>query len=124
MFSIEKIDSALTFHKHWKTHLQEVVQTGISDFTVADARSDRACDFGKWIYKVWDNEKDNPDFIKIKRMHAEFHKAAAEILELAVSGKKDEAGKKLEKGESFDKISEELISALNDIYFAKQKYFL
>ena len=121
MISIEEIDSALTYHKLWKEHLLEAIEKGTSNFQVGIVRSDNSCQFGKWIYSLWEREKNNPEFLKMKQLHAEFHKTASEILELAINGKKKESLKFMQKGENFDKVSTELMLTLNNLYFLEQE---
>ena len=48
----------------------------------------------------------------MKELHAEFHNAAAEILDLALKGKTEEAQKKLEFGGGYGQISGRLVLAL------------
>jgi hypothetical protein len=48
----------------------------------------------------------------VKELHAEFHKTAARIAELAVSGNKTEAEKMMSFGGEYTKISGKLTSAM------------
>jgi hypothetical protein len=114
MISKEAIDSALTAHSQWKKRLQEAIEKGMSEFKVDVVNKDNACQFGQWLYSLPEKEKSSPDFIKVKDLHAEFHKTAAEILGLAINGKEEEALKKMEFGGGYGKITGKLILALND----------
>jgi hypothetical protein len=110
----EAIDSALTSHSLWKLRLHGTIETGNSVFNVDLVKDDNACQLGKWLNGLSKEEAGKPDFIKIKELHTEFHKAAAEILELALNGNKEEALKKIEHDEGYGKITKELVRALNE----------
>ena len=114
MVNKEAIDAALTAHSQWKKRLQDAISTGTSEFKTDIVKRDDACQFGKWLNEISDDVKTTEDFIKIKTLHAEFHKVAGEILGLALSGKKDEALKKLEHGGGYGNISGKLVLALNN----------
>ncbi|NWF90404.1 MAG: CZB domain-containing protein [Ignavibacteriaceae bacterium] len=113
MVTKEAIDSALNAHALWKTRLQDVVKNGKSDFKVSSVQKDNECQFGQWIYKLPEEDTLSEDFITIKNLHAEFHKTAALVLELALSGKKGEAIKHLEFGGIYNQITDKLVLALN-----------
>lgn len=114
MISKEAIDTALYAHSLWKKRLQEAIENGRSEFLVETVKKDNACQFGQWLYGLTEAEKGKEDFKNIQTLHAEFHKTAAEILALAVSGRKEEALKKIEFGGGYGKITGKLVLALND----------
>jgi hypothetical protein len=114
MVTKETIDSALTAHSLWKKRLQEAIDKGTSEFKVSVVDKDDGCQFGQWLYSLTEEEKKSGDFIKVRDLHAEFHKTAARILELAVSGNKEEAVKKMEFGGGYGKITGKLVIALNE----------
>jgi hypothetical protein len=114
MISKEAIDSALTAHSQWKKRLQEAINNGKSEFKVDVVKTDNACQFGQWLYNLPDADKKNPEFENIKNLHAEFHKTAASILELGLSGKKEDALKRIEHGGDYGRITGKLVLALND----------
>jgi len=112
MISKEAIDDALAAHVQWKRHLQDALITGKSEDKVHDVKKDDACQFGQWLKSLSEQEKNSAEYGKILELHAEFHNAAGEILELVLSGKKEEAKKKLEFGGCFGQISGRLVIAL------------
>ncbi|MGE5798175.1 MAG: CZB domain-containing protein [Ignavibacteria bacterium] len=112
MISKETIDNALAAHVQWKKRLQEVLITGKSEFQVNIVKKDDQCQFGQWLQSLSDQEKNFEEYKKIKELHAEFHNAAAEILDLALKGKTEEAQKKLEFGGGYGQISGRLVLAL------------
>lgn len=112
MVTKDAIDTALTAHAQWKKRLQDAVETGQSSFQAEDVRKDNACQFGQWLYALSDADKKSAMVTKVRELHASFHKAAGDILHLALSGKKAEALKALEFGGPYGKATGELVLAL------------
>src|SRR5689334_4449791 len=87
---------ALAAHAKWKTHLKNAIESGKSDFSVPTVARDDQCAFGKWLYgEGAAHAGSSPHHAACKQAHAHFHTSAAEVLELAVSGRRDEAERKL-----------------------------
>jgi methyl-accepting chemotaxis protein len=112
MLTKDSIDAALAAHSQWKKRLLEAVSTGKSEFKPETVKLDNACQFGQWLYGMSDAEQKSEDYLKVKQLHAEFHKIAGSILQLAVSGKKDEAHAKLDPGGEYGKAAGKLVLAL------------
>lgn len=93
MANIQEIDKAIAAHGMWKVRLKSAISTGTSEVPVATIRVDNQCPFGKWLYgeTLSASDKATPSYKAVKDLHAEFHKVAAKVAELAVSGKKDDA---------------------------------
>jgi hypothetical protein len=86
------LDAAAEAHGKWLTRLRTATRLGASEFTPDIVKADDRCDFGRWLYGDFPEVlKGTPAFEEIRRKHAEFHRAAAHILELAIAGQKDEA---------------------------------
>jgi hypothetical protein len=113
MVTKEDLDNALSTHALWKKRLQEAIENGKSEFQVSVVQKDNACQFGQWLYNFSEQEKQSDDYIKVKDLHAEFHKTAADILQLAINGDKFEALKRIESGGGYSRITGKLIIALN-----------
>ena len=112
MVPIDAIDSALNAHAVWKKRLKDAIAKGTSEFNVEVVKKDNACQFGQWLYSLSTEDKSSKEFSDIRDLHSEFHKTAAEILDLALHWKKEEAQKKLEPGGGYSNISGKLILAL------------
>ena len=97
----------------WKARLRTAIDTGKSDTNAADAGKDNGCAFGQWLYgsTIDATAKGGSDFKEVQKLHAEFHKAAAQVLQLALQGKKTEAEKLLAHG-AFPDVSARLTSAM------------
>ena len=112
MISTEAIDAALTAHTQWKKRLHDALKTGQSEFQVAVVKRDNACQFGQWLYGLSQEERNSDECKKVIELHAEFHKTAAEILDLALRGKKEEALTLLQFGGAYGIVSGRLVLAL------------
>jgi hypothetical protein len=110
----EEITKAIGAHGMWKARLRTAIDTGKSDTNVADVGKDNGCAFGQWLYgpTIDAAARGGADFKEVQKLHAEFHKAAAQVLQLALQGKKTEAEKLLAQGGTFADVSAHLTSAM------------
>jgi hypothetical protein len=108
-----QIGRGILDHAKWKNHLFDAVKTGKSESTVQDTRSDNQCEFGKWLASLPPSEKSSEHCQKVKALHAEFHKAASEVLELALSARMEEAEAAIAVGSRFSLISASLTMAMS-----------
>ncbi len=114
MVNISEIDAALAAHAAWKKRLMDAITSGTSEFTPDIVERDNACQFGKWLHGLSEEDTGSEDYRKVKELHAGFHRTAAEILRLALSGAKDEALKKISSGGPYPSISGKLVLALQN----------
>ena len=112
MVTKEAIDAALSAHSQWKKRLQDAIATGQSEFKADSVKRDNTCQFGQWLHGLPIADTKSDDYNLIKTLHADFHKIAGEILELALSGKKNEALKNLETGGPYGRATGKLVLAL------------
>ena len=108
-------DKAIFAHSQWKHRLRQAIETGESEWTVADVRSDKGCEFGKWLDDLPPAKKTPQRYSDLRSLHAEFHKAASEVLTLALSGKKNAAQVAMASGSHFRVISAKLVLDLRDL---------
>lgn len=108
----EHINNAIAAHGRWKARLRQAIESGKSDSTVDSVRPDNLCEFGKWLNSCSSVEKATERWMKIRELHAQFHKEAARILALAVAGRKSEAEAAIALGSQFSKTSADLTLAL------------
>jgi methyl-accepting chemotaxis protein len=104
----DQITAAIAAHGKWKTRLKSAIGQGTSEFAPATVRRHDACDFGKWLQSAGPGAKSSPHYGHAVALHAQFHEAAAEVLALALAGKKAEAEAKLGSGSAFAHSSAEL----------------
>ena len=108
------IEKAMAAHKEWKIRLENAIKTGKSEFSPAIVKTDNSCEFGKWLDNLPSADKSSLDYQTVKVLHAEFHKVAADILQFAVMGKKEEAIKKFSFGGTYGLASSKLMNAMFD----------
>ena len=105
----EQIDKAIGAHGMWKARLKMAIDSGKSEFNPAIVKTDNNCDFGKWLYNDISPElKKSPIYDTVIKIHAEFHAEAGQVLQLALSGQKEEAEKGMGTGSKFSEISASL----------------
>ncbi|HPH98493.1 MAG TPA: CZB domain-containing protein [Anaerolineaceae bacterium] len=108
-----EIDKALLAHGAWKQRLSSAINSGSSDFQVTQVQVDNLCEFGRWFYSLPEANRTSAGCQKIQKLHADFHAEAARILDLAITGRKDEAVAALAPGSRFTSLSGQLMMALN-----------
>lgn len=106
-------DKAVFAHAKWKHRLRQAMDTGKSEWTVAEVRADDGCDFGSWLQDLPSSKKTSEPYIHLRSLHTEFHKAASEVLALALSGKKEEVRVAMAMGSHFTEISTKLVLTLS-----------
>jgi hypothetical protein len=97
----EDIDKALGAHALWKMRLRTAIHKGQLDIAASEIARDDRCEFGRWLRgaTIPKEAKASKHFAVVVRLHSEFHRVAAQIAELAIAGRKDEASKLLNSGE-------------------------
>ena len=88
----EKIKKAISAHGAWRDRLSAAIATGKLETPLPNVKADNLCEFGKWLYGEGATLSGSDRYARIKDLHAQFHKAAGDVAELALSGKKSEAG--------------------------------
>lgn len=79
---VNEITNAIGAHGMWKMRLRTAILTGQSSVSSATACCDDKCDFGKWIHgsSVDSATKAGIPYQVVKRLHAEFHRSAGNVL--------------------------------------------
>ncbi len=85
-----QINKAIGAHSLWKDRLRAAVESGKSTLTVEQVAADDACELGQWLNgaSIPEDLRKTADFEACRELHAEFHKAAAQVMRLALSGDK------------------------------------
>jgi len=110
----DEISKAISAHGQWKVKLRNAIDTGECESTPDKVKMDNNCSFGKWLhYRLEDQHKNTPIFKEIVDLHADFHKEAGSILDLALKGNKDEANKMLGLGSKFASYSSQLTKKMS-----------
>lgn len=111
----EEISKAISAHGQWKVKLRKAIDTGECESTPAKVKMDNNCSFGKWLHnRIDDAYKEHPMYPEVVKLHAEFHKEAGAILELAMNGKTEEANARLGLGSQFSSHSAKLTQKMKE----------
>jgi hypothetical protein len=109
----EQIDLAASAHSRWLVRLRSAILSGSSEFKPDDVRGDRNCDFGRWLHGAFPPKlTSTASFEEIRAAHALFHLRAADILALALAGKKREATQAMDTSGEFMQLSGSLLLKL------------
>ncbi len=112
MIEASEIDRAIVSHSRWKARLREAIASASSDVSVATARSDHNCDFGKWLQALPSTTLGGVSSQQLRDLHSRFHREAAHVLELALARRKSEAEAAMASGSPFTTVSTDLVMAL------------
>jgi hypothetical protein len=113
---IQEIDKALEAHRLWRAQLKEAIKNRKMEKPIETIRTNNACAFGKWLYgsEITTDQKASKYYKTITDLHTQFHKLAAQVAELAVAGKTEEAENLLSTKGAYMETSARLSSALTD----------
>jgi hypothetical protein len=89
-------------HGLWKYRLHDAIVTGRSSFDPTVVARDDRCPFGQWIHgEGRDTHGSDARFAVVREMHATFHRAASDVLRLALDRRQDEAVLRMGPGSVF-----------------------
>lgn len=108
MSTKDAIVKGIAAHGLWKQRLIDAIKTGQSEWTPDIVCQDNQCEFGKWLYSCSGDEKNSPHYEKIRHLHADFHKSAAKVLDLALQGNSTEAQEKIGPDSDYSNTSSSL----------------
>lgn len=111
----EEIRKAIGTHGLWKSRLLSAIETGKSDFQPDHVCKDHLCEFGKWLYgpSLPATVKQSPDYEACRKLHADFHQVAADVLRYAVTGQKQKAIDAMGHRSRYADVSAQLTSAMS-----------
>ncbi len=110
----EQVEDAIDMHHTWLFRLKQAVETGRSEYSVANVARDDLCSIGEWLYETMAPElRASPFFAITRERHAVFHRSAARLLSLALAGDPNVTAS-LERGGDFQMVSALLLDALED----------
>ncbi len=106
------IDKAIAAHAHWKSHLRQAIETGKSEWTLARVRPDNLCEFGRWLGERPAPQRMTEHYKSVHDLHTRFHTEAAHVLEIALSGRREDAKAAMAVGSPFANVSSKLTIAM------------
>ena len=112
----DEIDLAIEAHQLWKTRLAEAIHSHTVDVPIERIARDDCCEFGAWLYsdKINSQTKASQRYKLVRHLHADFHKAAAEVATCAVNSDSQQAVTLMSESGRFAVASKRLIAALMD----------
>jgi len=106
---VEAITKYIVGHSFWKSRFQQAIESGTSEFTAEEIKKDDWCNLGKWLYEgVLEKARADEEYSQLREVHKNFHICAGEVLEMALSGKKEEAKKRISVGGDYAMLSSDL----------------
>ncbi|MCA1197674.1 CZB domain-containing protein [Sphingomonas sp. R647] len=89
---LAQVQAAIGAHGAWKLKLSTAVSTGRSDDEPASVCRDDLCRFGAWLHgpDIAPSIRQGKPYQVVRRLHAEFHQCAGEVLDRVKRG--DQAG--------------------------------
>ncbi|CRL15230.1 CZB domain-containing protein [Phaeobacter italicus] len=110
--TLDEIQKAIRAHGMWKLRLKTAISSGSSDATPEVVGCDHLCEFGKWLYDdtMPTEILNGKPYQVVKRLHAEFHQTAGEVLKNALDGNASKSKELLDGG--FAEKSDKLVRAL------------
>ncbi len=109
----EQINAGLAAHRKWKERLKQAIANGTSEFNPAVVKTDNQCEFGKWLHhQIAAEDQQSAHYQTVKQLHARFHLEAAQVLDLALQGRQQEAETAIRIGSRFSESAANLTSAM------------
>jgi len=108
-------DEAISAHVNWKVKLLGFINGTADKLDANKVEKDNQCDLGRWLYAEGSQYKKHPEYDRLKKEHAHFHKCAADVVKAVDAGKKDEAKKMLEQGKEFAICSIHVVTLIRDM---------
>ncbi|HET9655421.1 MAG TPA: methyl-accepting chemotaxis protein [Kineosporiaceae bacterium] len=114
--AVHPVRAGISAHVAWKKRLRTAIETrrlepGTDLATVA---RDDACPFGKWIHGDAAGEPDRNRVAEVTRLHAAFHRGAADVLRAVVNGDSEEAVRLMGAEDSYGGAAARLTDLLLD----------
>ncbi|MFZ5628707.1 MAG: CZB domain-containing protein [Spirochaetota bacterium] len=109
----EQCDAAIAAHGEWKFKLLKAVDNRGEGLDAQKIALDNQCVFGRWLYSnATEPLRDEAHWQKVRSLHAEFHKTAAEVVTCCQAGEVERAKALIADNSHYALISAELAGAL------------
>lgn len=105
-------DDAIKAHSAWKIKLSTYLRKPDGSLKAAEIEPDNKCALGQWIHGEGATHASLPEFTTLKSEHIKFHKAAAEVVRKADSGKDTSEETALGGKSEFSTTSQAVITAI------------
>jgi len=105
-------DDAIVSHLKWKIHLRNFIDGRGKGIDVATVAEDEGCELGRWIQGEGKQFENSPTFQELVAKHSQFHRTAAEIVDMVIAGDKAGAEELLSIGREFSSASRDIVGAI------------
>ena len=113
MIHKEELQRAIGVHLLWKARLKAALESGLSLPSAESLRREDLCEFGKWLQAHASTSGNKSDhFQTVNRLHAAFHQAAADVVDLDLGGDTPTATSRVGPGGTFHEASDRLLLAM------------
>jgi len=109
---IQDFDDAIAVHAAWKHKFSEYLANWDGALNLVDIGDNEKCQLGRWIQSRASTDDKYPEYERLKKAHARFHRAAAEIAQRASHGQTVGAELVFGSASQFTKTSSEVIQAI------------
>lgn len=111
---------AILAHARWKTLLATYLSCPNGSINANNLQADDKCDLGHWIHHEGKAFAALPEYTALLSSHAKFHRAAADIVRKADTGRAVNADAELGMSSPFGVASLAVVSAIKTL-FAKSE---
>jgi hypothetical protein len=119
--------SATNAHKAWKKRLYDCICSSCASLDPAVVALDNRCDLGRWLYSIRDSQPQlSPQtqriFTRLLEEHSAFHRAAAKVVQQALDGQTQDALRQLQGSGDYNRISNQVIATLGELYLKRSEF--
>jgi len=112
MIDTDPITRGIAAHAKWKYYLRQAIKNGESEWTVPVVKVDDQCEFGRWLRSIPPAERAGEHWKIVNARHRTFHREAADVLDLALARRQEEAEAAIAIGSPFAEASKQLTLAM------------
>ncbi len=113
-----KLEAAIEAHFLWFLRFSICIEDGVGldpSFEPGAVAADESCEFGRWLYNEFPPTlRGTALYWHIRNLHAEFHRQAARIAEVAKQGEEPRVAE-MGRGSEFNALSLKLIGRLQEL---------
>ena len=106
------VDDAIRAHAQWKIKLTAYLSNPDGSLNPVEIGQDNRCELGKWIYGDATKHTHLPEMAAVKTSHAEFHRAAADVVRKIDSGTERDQNKLTGLSSPFGTASNKIVNQL------------
>ena len=105
-------DEAIAAHSAWKAKLKSYLQKPDKSLDANRVAMDDQCKLGQWLHADGAKFSGAPEFKELKNQHANFHRAAADLIKRANAGEQVAEEAALGANSPFTKLSAEVVQLI------------